>query len=319
MANVIDLLNNDPRPKTWLRHPEKVARPDNPILRKPPWIRAKFNNISAMKETQNITAGLTTVCQEAACPNISECWAQRHASFLIMGDTCTRACAFCNVATGMPKHLDPDEPQKVADATAALGLAHIVITSVDRDDLSDGGADHYAKTIRAIRKTCPETTIELLTPDFLRKDGALETVVEAKPDVFNHNIETVPSLYVKVRPGARYYHSIRLLEKVKELDKDIFTKSGIMLGLGETRNEILQVMDDMRCANIDFMTMGQYLAPSSKHWPVDRFVTPEEFDSLKVLAQVKGFLYVASSPMTRSSHHAGEDFKKLQNTRREKK
>ncbi len=259
--------------------------------------------------------GLHTVCEEAGCPNIGECWEKKHATFMIMGDTCTRACAFCNVKTGLPAALDPAEPQRVGEATAKLGLAHIVVTSVDRDDLADGGARHIADTIRAIRAACPSTTIEVLTPDFLRKDGALEIVVEAKPDVFNHNLETVPSRYLTVRPGARYFHSLRLLQRVKELDPTMFTKSGIMLGLGEERNEVLQVMDDLRSADVDFLTVGQYLQPTRKHTQVVRFAPPEEFEALKTVAYAKGFLMVAASPLTRSSHHAGEDFARLKAAR----
>ncbi len=274
---IIDFLNNDPRPRTGaLRHPEKAARP---------------------------------------CPNIGECWEKKHATFMIMGEVCTRACAFCNVATGLPSPLDPGEPRRVAEATRALGLSHVVVTSVDRDDLADGGAEHFARTIRAIRETCPGTTIEVLTPDFLRKEGALEQVVEAAPDVFNHNLETVPSLYVTVRPGARYFHSLRLLQRARELSPQLFTKSGLMLGLGETRNEVMQVMDDMRSADIDFITLGQYLQPTRKHHPVARFVPPEEFEAYKTLALAKGFTYVAASPLTRSSHHAGEDFERLREAR----
>ncbi|PZR92907.1 MAG: lipoyl synthase, partial [Stutzerimonas stutzeri] len=249
------------------------------------------------------------------CPNIGECWEKKHATFMIMGDTCTRACAFCNVKTGVPEALDHDEPRKVADAVAKLGLEHVVITSVDRDDLRDGGAEHFARVIRAIREASPGTTIEILTPDFLRKPGALEVVVAAKPDVFNHNLETVPGKYLKVRPGARYFHSLRLLQQVKELDPTIFTKSGIMVGLGEERNEVLQLMDDLRSAEVDFITIGQYLAPSRKHHEVVRFVTPDEFKSFETIAYVKGFLMVSSTPLTRSSHHAGEDFAKLRAAR----
>jgi lipoic acid synthetase len=271
----------------------------------------------AFAETTRIVRehGLNTVCAEAACPNIGECWAVRHATFMILGDTCTRACAFCNVKTGLPNTLDPDEPVHVAEATARLGLRHVVVTSVDRDDLDDGGAEHFAQTIRAIRDRSPGTTVEVLTPDFLRKDGALETVVEAKPDVFNHNLETVPSLYLSVRPGARYFHSVRLLERAKERDLSIFTKSGIMVGLGETRNEILQVMDDLRSAGVDFLTIGQYLQPTLKHHPVIRYLEPAEFEALKSVAYAKGFLMVSSSPLTRSSHHAGEDFERLRAAR----
>jgi lipoic acid synthetase len=261
------------------------------------------------------THKLVTVCEEAGCPNIGECWDKKHATFMIMGEICTRACAFCNVATGIPTALDHDEPARVADAVKQMGLSHVVITSVDRDDLDDGGAEHFAEVIHAIRALTPDTTIEILTPDFLRKDGALEVVVAAKPDVFNHNLETVPSNYLTVRPGARYFHSIRLLQRVKELDPSIFTKSGIMVGLGEERNEILQLMDDLRSANVDFMTIGQYLQPSKKHHPVKRFVTPEEFKSYETIGKTKGFLLVASSPLTRSSHHAGEDFARLKAAR----
>jgi lipoic acid synthetase len=259
--------------------------------------------------------GLHTVCEEAGCPNIGECWDKKHATFMIMGDTCTRACAFCNVKTGLPGALDPHEPQHVAEATAKLGLAHIVVTSVDRDDLADGGAAHFAETIRAIRAHCPTTTIEVLTPDFLRKDGALDVVVAAQPDVFNHNLETVPSRYLTVRPGARYFHSIRLLQRVKELDRRMFTKSGIMVGLGEERNEILQVMDDLRSADVDFLTIGQYLQPTRKHHAVIRYVPPNEFKALETIAYAKGFAMVAASPLTRSSHHAGEDFARLKAAR----
>lgn len=309
MPTTIDLLENDPRP----RHPEKAARPDQPVLRKPPWIRVKAPGSVAWGETNALLkkAGLTTVCQEAACPNIGECWEKKHATFMIMGEVCTRACAFCNVATGLPAPLDPGEPGRVAEATKALGLRHVVVTSVDRDDLEDGGAAHFARTIEAIRAECPQTSIEVLTPDFLRKEGALAQIAEAAPDVFNHNLETVPSLYVTVRPGARYFHSLRLLQRAKELNPKLFTKSGLMLGLGETRNEILQVMDDMRSAEVDFITLGQYLQPTRKHHPIARFVPPEEFESWRTIALAKGFAYVASSPLTRSSHHAGEDFEKL--------
>jgi lipoic acid synthetase len=312
MAVVLDLVNN-PRP----RHPEKAHRPDSPVQKKPDWIRVKAPVSEGYFATQKIMRdnGLHTVCEEAGCPNIGECWEKKHATFMIMGDTCTRACAFCNVKTGLPGALDPNEPSHVADATAKLGLAHIVVTSVDRDDLPDGGARHFAETIRAIRKRCPQTTIEVLTPDFLRKDGALEIVVEAKPDVFNHNLETVPSLYLTVRPGARYFHSLRLLQRVKELDPAMFTKSGVMVGLGEERNEVLQVMDDMRSAQVDFLTVGQYLQPTRKHHEVKRFVPPDEFKSLETIAYTKGFLMVTSSPLTRSSHHAGEDFARLKAAR----
>jgi lipoic acid synthetase len=287
------------------------------VLHKPDWIRVKAPISRGYEETRRIMRdnGLVTVCEEAGCPNIGECWEKKHATFMIMGDTCTRACSFCNVRTGLPGPLDPAEPEKVAEATAKLGLAHIVVTSVDRDDLADGGAGHFAHTIRAIRARCPQTTIEVLTPDFLRKDGALELVIEARPDVFNHNLETVPSKYVTVRPGARYFVSLRLLQRAKELDPTIFTKSGIMVGLGEERNEILQVMDDLRAANVDFLTMGQYLQPTRKHHEVVRFVPPDEFETLKTVAYAKGFLMVSSSPLTRSSHHAGEDFARLKAAR----
>ncbi|WP_442753704.1 lipoyl synthase [Methylocystis sp. JAN1] len=313
MSTTLDLLKNDPRP----RHPEKAARPDQPVLRKPPWIRVKAPGSAAWGETGALLkgSGLATVCQEAACPNIGECWEKKHATFMIMGEVCTRACAFCNVATGLPAPLDPSEPGRVAEATRALGLSHVVVTSVDRDDLPDGGAAHFAATIQAIREACPGATIEVLTPDFLRKEEALERVVSAGPDVFNHNLETVPSLYVTVRPGARYFHSLRLLQRAKELNRGLFTKSGLMLGLGETRNEIMQVMDDMRAAEVDFITLGQYLQPTRKHRPIDRFVPPEEFEAFKTIALAKGFAYVASSPLTRSSHHAGEDFERLRASR----
>ncbi|WP_395685542.1 lipoyl synthase [Aestuariivirga sp.] len=310
---MVTLLDTTAKP----RHPEKAHRPDTPILKKPDWIRVKAPGSAVYAETQKIVRDnkLVTVCEEAGCPNIGECWSKRHATFMIMGDTCTRACAFCNVKTGIPDALAPDEPDKVADAVARMGLQHAVITSVDRDDLADGGAQHFARTIKAIRAASPQTTIEVLTPDFLKKPGALEVVVEAKPDVFNHNLETVPSLYLKIRPGARYFHSLRLLQQVKELDPSMFTKSGIMVGLGEIREQVMQVMDDMRSADIDFITIGQYLQPSRKHAAIDRFVTPEEFKGYETIAYSKGFLMVASSPLTRSSHHAGEDFEKLRRSR----
>ena len=313
MPVVIDLLKNDTRP----RHPEKAHRPDQPILRKPEWIRVKAPGSPQWRETQAIVREnkLVTVCDEAGCPNIGECWEKKHATFMIMGDTCTRACAFCNVKTGMPGALDPAEPENTAIAVAKLGLTHVVITSVDRDDLADGGAEHFAQVIRAIRRRSPGTTIEVLTPDFLRKEGALETVVAARPDVFNHNMETVASRYLTVRPGARYFHSMRLLQKVKELDATIFTKSGIMVGLGEERNEVLQLMDDLRSADVDFITIGQYLAPSRKHHPVVAYVTPDAFKAYETIAYAKGFLMVSSSPLTRSSHHAGEDFARLRANR----
>jgi lipoyl synthase len=299
------------------RHPEKAHRPDNPIQRKPEWLRVKAPGAPVYLETQKIVREhqLVTVCEEAGCPNIGECWQKRHATMMIMGDTCTRACAFCNVRTGLPGPLDAGEPARVADAVAKLGLAHVVITSVDRDDLDDGGGAHFAAVIRAIRAATPTTTIEVLTPDFLRKPGALENVIEARPDVFNHNLETVPSLYLTIRPGARYFHSLRLLQRVKELDATMFTKSGIMVGLGENRNEVLQLMDDLRVAEVDFLTIGQYLQPSKKHAAVARFVPPDEFAGLAEVASAKGFLLVSSSPLTRSSHHAGEDFAKLKAAR----
>ena len=313
MAVVIDTLNKKARP----RYPEKARRADTAFLPKPDWIRVRAPGPGAFGETARLVRGngLHTVCEEASCPNIGECWAQKHATFLIMGDTCTRACSFCNVKTGLPGALDRDEPEKVAEATARLALKHVVVTSVDRDDLADGGAEHFALTIRAIRARNPQTTIEVLTPDFLRKDGALEIVVDAAPDVFNHNLETVPSLYLPVRPGARYFHSLRLLQRAKELNPRIFTKSGIMAGLGEERNEVLQVMDDLRSADVDFITIGQYLQPSRKHHAVARYVTPDEFSNYAAIARAKGFLMVSSSPLTRSSHHAGEDFEKLRAAR----
>ncbi|MEH6524894.1 MAG: lipoyl synthase [Sneathiella sp.] len=300
-----------------VRHPEKANRPDNPIQRKPAWIRVKAPVSKTYNETRELMRGLnlTTVCEEASCPNIGECWSKKHATMMIMGEICTRACAFCNVSTGKPNALDPFEPTNVATAVKTLGLNHIVITSVDRDDLADGGAQHFADVIKAIREAAPTTTIEILTPDFLKKSGALEIVVAAKPDVFNHNLETVPKLYTTVRPGARYYHSLRLLDRVKELDPTIFTKSGLMVGLGEEKDEIMQVMDDMRVADIDFITIGQYLQPTVKHHAIDRFVTPDEFSVLEKQAYAKGFLMVSASPLTRSSHHAGEDFAKLKAAR----
>jgi len=300
------------------RHPEKRNRPDTPLMRKPEWIRVKAPVSDGYHETRKIMRGLklSTVCEEAGCPNIGECWEKKHATMMIMGEVCTRACAFCNVTTGRPAPLDPDEPAKVAEAVAALGLRHVVITSVDRDDLDDGGAGHFAAVIRRIREASPGTTIEVLTPDFLRKDGALEQVIEARPDVFNHNLETVPSLYLEIRPGARYFHSLRLLQRAKELDAQMFTKSGLMVGLGEERTELLQVMDDLRSADVDFLTIGQYLQPTRKHAAVDRFVPPEEFAALEQTAYAKNFLMVSASPLTRSSYHAGEDFVKLRQSRR---
>ena len=313
MSVVIDTVAARPR------HPEKAHRPQTPALRKPDWIRVKAPGSPGFAETSRIVRanGLHTVCEEAGCPNIGECWEKKHATFMIMGDVCTRACAFCNVKTGLPGALDLAEPAHVAEAVGKLGLAHVVITSVDRDDLEDGGARHFAQTIRAIRARTPAITIEVLTPDFLRKDGAVATVVDARPDVFNHNLETVPSKYLTVRPGARYFHSIRLLQRVKERDPTMFTKSGIMVGLGEERNEVLQLMDDLRSAEVDFLTVGQYLQPTRKHHAVVRYVEPAEFEALKTIAFAKGFLLVSSSPLTRSSHHAGEDFEKLRRARAE--
>ncbi|HYE47919.1 MAG TPA: lipoyl synthase [Caulobacter sp.] len=311
MVTVIDTLKVRPR------HPEKQSRPDSPVLRKPEWLRVRAPGSAGYSQTRDIVRqhGLVTVCEEAACPNIGECWTQKHATMMIMGEICTRACAFCNVATGKPGPLDPTEPARVAEAVAKMGLKHVVITSVDRDDLSDGGAQHFADVVLAIRAAAPATTIEILTPDFLRKDGAEKVVIDAAPDVFNHNLETVPRLYLTIRPGARYYHSLRLLERVKERDPTRFTKSGLMVGLGETKEEVMQVMDDMRSAGIDFLTIGQYLQPTRKHAPVDRFVTPDEFAAYEQIARAKGFLMVSASPLTRSSHHAGEDFERLKAAR----
>jgi lipoyl synthase len=299
------------------RHPEKAHRPDNPIRRKPDWIRVRAPNSPEYAETKRLMReyGLVTVCEEAACPNIGECWKQKHATFMIMGDTCTRACAFCNVATGRPGALNPHEPASIAEAVGKLGLDHVVVTSGDRDDLSDGGAGHFAAVITALHRSAPATTIEVLTPDFMRKPGASETVVAARPDVFNHNLETVPRLYPTIRPGARYFTSLRLLSRVKEIDRATFNKSGLMVGLGETREEILQVMDDLRAADVDFLTVGQYLQPTPKHAAIDRFWTPAEFDELAVLARAKGFLMVSASPLTRSSYHAGDDFAQLKAAR----
>jgi lipoic acid synthetase len=300
------------------RHPEKANKPDTPTLRKPDWIRVRLPAQSGQyAETRKVLRehGLITVCEEAACPNIAECWAQRHATMMIMGPICTRACAFCNVTTGLPGPLDGQEPYNVAAAVAKLALDHVVVTSVDRDDLADGGGAHFAETIRAIRARAPATTIEVLTPDFLRKDGALESVVAARPDIYNHNLETVPALYLKIRPGARYFASLRLLQRVKELNPATFTKSGLMVGLGETREEVLQVMDDLRCAGVDFLTIGQYLQPTRKHAEVKRFLPPEEFAALERMALAKGFLLAAASPLTRSSYHAGADFARLRAAR----
>ena len=299
------------------RHPEKENKPVNPIKKKPEWIRSKLTNSKEFFLTKTIVNNnnLVTVCQEANCPNITECWSKRHATFMIMGDTCTRACAFCDVKTGVPGKLDQLEPVKIAEAVKKLNLKHVVITSVDRDDLDDGGSEHFFEVIIQTRKSNPNTTIEVLTPDFLRKGNAYKKVLDAKPDVFNHNIETVPGLYLKVRPGSRYFASLELLKNAKKVNKNIFTKSGIMVGLGETRDEILQVMDDLRAADVDFITIGQYLQPSTKHYPLDRYYTPKEFEDLGTIAKAKGFLLVSSSPLTRSSYHADEDFAKLQQNR----
>jgi lipoic acid synthetase len=299
------------------RHPEKAHRSDNPVARKPDWLRVRAPGSPEYQATRRLMREwrLNTVCEEAACPNIGECWKRRHATVMILGSVCTRACAFCNVATGRPDHVDPAEPGRVGAAVAALGLDHVVVTSVDRDDLADGGAGHFARTIMAIRAAAPTATVEVLTPDFLHKAGALEAVVAARPDVFNHNLETVPRLYASVRPGARYFHSLRLLDQVKRLDPTMFTKSGIMVGLGEDNTEVLQVMDDLRSAQVDFMTIGQYLQPTAKHRTVARFVTPTEFDRLRRLALGKGFLLASASPLTRSSYHAGDDFARLRAAR----
>tara|TARA_B100000780_G_scaffold107130_1_gene74950 strand:+ start:4026 stop:4979 length:954 start_codon:yes stop_codon:yes gene_type:complete len=305
-----------------IRHPEKANRPDNAQPKKPSWIRVKAPTSEGYKKTRDIMREnrLVTVCEEAGCPNVGECWSQGHATMMIMGEVCTRACTFCNIATGKPpESLDAFEPGRVAVAVKKLGLNHVVITSVDRDDVEDGGAEHFAQTIRAVRRQSPDTTIEILTPDFIRcAPAALETVVAAKPDVFNHNLETVPGLYPEVRPGARYFHSLRLLQRVKELDLAMFTKSGIMVGLGEDRQSVLQVMDDMRAADIDFLTIGQYLQPTPKHHRVDRFVTPDEFAGYEKAAYGKGFLMVSATPLTRSSYHAGDDFAQLRSARLKK-
>ena len=300
-----------------IRHPEKQKNPVNPIKKKPTWIRSKLTNSKEFFLTKTVVNNnnLVTVCQEANCPNITECWSKRHATFMIMGDTCTRACAFCDVKTGKPEKLDILEPIKIAEAVKKLNLKHVVITSVDRDDLKDGGSNHFYEVITQTRKTNPNTTIEVLTPDFLRKGEAYKKVLEANPDVFNHNIETVPSLYLKVRPGSRYFASLELLKNAKRINKKVFTKSGIMVGLGETRDEILQVMDDLKSADVDFLTIGQYLQPSVKHFPLDRYYTPQEFEEFASIAKSKGFLLVSSSPLTRSSYHADEDFAQLQRNR----
>ncbi len=311
MASPETAIAPDRRKK--LRHPEKAHRSDNPVRRKPEWIRVKAPVSAAYNATRQIVRehGLVTVCEEAGCPNIGDCWARKHATFMILGSVCTRACAFCNVETGLPDRLDPHEPESVGRATAKLGLEHAVVTSVDRDDLADGGASHFARTIAAIRSQAPKTTVEVLTPDFLQKAGAAETVVRAKPDIFNHNLETVPRLYPSIRPGARYFRSLRLLQQVKEIDPSIFTKSGLMVGLGESRGEVYQVMDDLRSADVDFLTIGQYLQPTRKHAAVDRFVHPDEFKAYEKMAYGKGFLMVSASPLTRSSYLAGDDFARL--------
>ncbi|WNJ98405.1 lipoyl synthase [Thalassospiraceae bacterium LMO-JJ14] len=303
-----------------VRHPEKMKNPENEPLRKPAWIRVKAPTSEGYNETRKLmrARNLHTVCEEAACPNIGECWSAGHATVMILGDICTRACAFCNVATGKPGAVDPMEPENLAISVSELGMKHLVITSVDRDDLADGGAEQFVKCIERIRETTPETTIEILTPDFRDKPGALEKVVAAHPDVFNHNLETVPRLYPTIRPGARYFHSLKLLDTVKREDPSIFTKSGIMVGLGETRPEVMQVMDDLRSADVDFLTIGQYLAPTKRHAPVDRFVTPDEFADYKKIAESKGFLMVSSTPLTRSSYHADSDFAELRKNREAK-
>jgi lipoic acid synthetase len=313
----VTVLDRTDGVKARPRHPEKARLPDTPVLPKPAWLRVRAPGAHQFDQTREVLRAhrLTTVCEEAACPNIGECWAKRHATFMLMGEICTRACAFCNVTTGKPGALDHGEPARVAQAVTALGLSHVVVTSVDRDDLADGGAAHFAATIAAIRAARPPTSIEVLTPDFLRKEGALEIVLDAAPDVFNHNIETVPSLYRRIRPGADYRHSLRLLARAKTLGPRVFTKSGMMVGLGETRDEVLAVMDDLRAAQVDFLTIGQYLQPTRKHAAIDRFVTPEEFQSYRRIAEQKGFLLVAASPLTRSSYHAAEDFARLKTAR----
>ena len=300
-----------------IRHPEKRNNKETSQIRKPDWLRVRVSGSEKFLETKKILSEskIVTVCEEANCPNISECWQKNHATFMIMGDTCTRACAFCNVKTGLPDKLDVFEPYKISQVVKKMNLSHVVITSVDRDDLDDGGAEHFAKTINAIRKTSPETTIEILTPDFLKKENALEKILKDYPDVFNHNLETVPRLYLSIRPGARYFNSLKLLNDVKDKNSNIFTKSGLMLGLGEEKNEIMQVMDDLRAAKVDFLTLGQYLQPTKKHAPVAKYITPDEFNSYKIIAESKGFLMVSSSPLTRSSHHAEEDFKILKQNR----
>ena len=304
-----------------IRHPEKINKPSNPIPPKPKWIRVKAPNSIEWKNVKNLISSknLVTVCEEASCPNIGECWTKKHATFMILGDTCTRACAFCNIKTGIPGFVDQDEPKRIAEAVTKMKLKHVVITSVDRDDLEDGGATQFNKTISEIRKSCPSASVEILTPDFLNKASSVNIILQNEPDVFNHNLETVPSLYNEVRPGARYFTSLKLLYDIKTKSQKIFTKSGIMVGLGETKKEIIQVMDDLRAANVDFLTIGQYLQPTIKHYPIKRFVTPEEFESFKTMAIGKGFLMVASSPLTRSSYHAAEDFKLLQQKRNKTK
>ena len=299
------------------RHPEKLKNKDSSQIKKPEWLRVRVSGSDKFLETKKILqeSNIVTVCEEANCPNMSECWQKNHATFMIMGDTCTRACAFCNVKTGLPEKLDVFEPYKISQAVKKMNLSHVVITSVDRDDLVDGGADHFVKTISAIRKVTPQTTVEILTPDFLRKDNAIDILLRESPDVFNHNLETVPRLYLSIRPGARYFNSLRLLNDIKEKNPDIFTKSGLMLGLGEQKKEVMQVMDDLRAAKVDFLTLGQYLQPTKKHAPVDRYISPDEFESYKIIAESKGFLMVSSSPLTRSSHHAEEDFKLLRQKR----
>ena len=301
-----------------LRHPEKVNKEYNPIQKKPSWIRVKISNSNVFAETKKIIKdkNLVTVCEEAGCPNISECWSKKHATFMILGDTCTRACAFCNVKTGIPNKVDLEEPQKIANSVKELNLNHVVITSVDRDDLEDGGALHFANVVTSIKSLNSNTTVEILTPDFLRKKDSYKIVVDSNPDVFNHNLETVPSLYLKVRPGSRYFQSLNLLANVKIHNPEIFTKSGLMVGLGETKDELCQVMDDLRCANVDFITIGQYLQPTPQHYPIKKFITPDEFKTYKEIAYSKGFLMVSSSPLTRSSYHAGEDFAVLQANRK---
>ena len=301
-----------------LRHPEKVNKEYNPIQKKPSWIRVKISNSNVFAETKKIIKdkNLVTVCEESGCPNISECWSKKHATFMILGDTCTRACAFCNVKTGIPNKVDLEEPQKIANSVKELNLNHVVITSVDRDDLEDGGALHFANVVTSIKSLNSNTTVEILTPDFLRKKDSYKIVVDSNPDVFNHNLETVPSLYLKVRPGSRYFQSLNLLANVKIHNPGIFTKSGLMVGLGETKDELCQVMDDLRCANVDFITIGQYLQPTPQHYPIKKFITPDEFETYKEIAYSKGFLMVSSSPLTRSSYHAGEDFTVLQANRK---